>query len=149
MICGTGLDLLQCSGEYPCTVRHTGVGNYSIYCNGCKLLVHKRCRGLQWLTPNPDYRCAWRKETARPIDSKPQSEVQIRLDKLKMVATFYYLGDMLYSDCELGVTTRLKTALKKFRELLSVFTSHHLSYKTHGHLYSSCMQSAMPKKLGH
>ena len=40
MICGTGLDLLQSSGEYPCAVCRTGVGNNSIYCNGCKLLVH-------------------------------------------------------------------------------------------------------------
>ena len=30
MICGTGLDLLQSSGEYPCTVCRTGVGNKSI-----------------------------------------------------------------------------------------------------------------------
>ena len=37
MICGTGLDLLQSSGEYPCAVCRTGVGNNSIYCNGCKL----------------------------------------------------------------------------------------------------------------
>ena len=34
MICGEGLDLLQSSGEYPCTVCCTGVGNNSIYCNG-------------------------------------------------------------------------------------------------------------------
>ena len=47
MICGTGLDLLQSSGEYPCAVCHTGVGNNSIYCNGCKLWVHKKCSGLQ------------------------------------------------------------------------------------------------------
>ena len=59
MICGTGLDLLQSSGEYPCAVCRTGVGNNSIYCNGCKLLLHKKCSGLQRLTPNPDYRCAW------------------------------------------------------------------------------------------
>ena len=39
MICGTGLDLLQSSGEHPCAV-------YSIYCNGCKLWVHKKCSGL-------------------------------------------------------------------------------------------------------
>ena len=51
MICGTDLDLLQSSG-----VCHTGVGNNSIYCNGCKLWVHKKCSGLQPLTPNP--RCA-------------------------------------------------------------------------------------------
>ena len=37
MICGRGLDLLQSSGEYPCAVCRTGVGNNSIYCNGCKL----------------------------------------------------------------------------------------------------------------
>ena len=37
MICGTGLDLLQSSGKYPCTVCRTGVGNNSIYCNRCKL----------------------------------------------------------------------------------------------------------------
>ena len=36
MICGTGLDLLQSSGEYPCAVCRTGVSNNSIYCNGCK-----------------------------------------------------------------------------------------------------------------
>ena len=55
MICGTGLDLLQSSGAYPCAVCRTGVGNNSIYCNGCKLWVHKKCSGLQRLTPNPDY----------------------------------------------------------------------------------------------
>ena len=37
MICGMGLDLLKSSGEYPCTVCSTDVGNNSIYCNGCKL----------------------------------------------------------------------------------------------------------------
>ena len=35
MICGTGLDLLQGSGEYQCAVCCTGIGNNSIYCNGC------------------------------------------------------------------------------------------------------------------
>ena len=47
VICGTGLDLLQSSGEYPCAVCRTGVGNNSIYCNGCKLWVHKKCSGLK------------------------------------------------------------------------------------------------------
>ena len=47
MICGTSLDLLQSSGEYPCAVCRTEVGNNSIYCNDCKLWVHKKCSGLQ------------------------------------------------------------------------------------------------------
>ena len=32
---------------------------------------------------------------------------------------------------------------KEFRELLPVLTSRHLSYKTPGHIYSSCVRSAM------
>ena len=145
MICGTGLDLLQSSGEYPCAVCRTGVGNNSIYCNGCKLWVHKKCSGLQRLTPNPDYRCAPCMGNARPIDGRPQSEVQVGPDKLEVVASFCYLGDMLSAGggCEMAVTTRVKIAWKKFRELLPVLTSRHLSYKTLGHVYSSCVRSAM------
>ena len=45
--------------------------------------------------------------------------------------------------CEIAVTTHVKTAWKKFRELLPVLTSRHLSYKTRGHVFSSCMRSAM------
>ena len=65
--------------------------------------------------------------------------------KLEVVASFCYLGDMLSAGggCEIAVTTRVKTAWKKFRELLPVLTSRHLSYKTRGHVYSSCVQSAM------
>ena len=95
MICGTCLDLLQSSGEYPCTVCRTGVGSNSIYCNGCKLWVHKKCSRLQRLIPNPDYRCARCMGNACPIDSRPQSEVQVGPDKLEVVASFCYLGDML------------------------------------------------------
>ena len=82
---------------------------------------------------------------ARPIDGIPQSEVQVIPDELGVVASFCYLGEMLSTGggCEITVTTRVKTAWKKIRELLPVLTSHHLSYKTYGHVYSSCVQSAM------
>ena len=145
MACHTGLELLQSSGEYPCIVWHTGVGNNSIYCNGCKLWVHKKCRGLQRLTPNPDIRCAWCMGNARPIDGRPQNEVQVRPDKLEVVPSFCYLGDMLSAGggCKITATTRVKTAWNKFMELLPVLTSRNASYKTRGHVYSSCLQSAM------
>ena len=42
--------------------------------------------------------------------------------------------------CELSTTTRVKFAWKK---LLPVLSSCHLSFKTRGHVYSSCVQSAM------
>ena len=66
-------------------------------------------------------------------------------DKLEVVASFCYLGDMLSAGggYEIAVTTRVKTAWKKFRELLPVLRSRHLSYKTRGHVYSSCVRSAM------
>ena len=57
MICRMGLDLLQSSGEFPWAVCRTGVGSNSIFCNGCKHWVHKKCSGLKCLTKDPDYRC--------------------------------------------------------------------------------------------
>ena len=82
---------------------------------------------------------------ACPIDGGPQNEVQVGPDKLEVVASFYYLGDMLSAGegCEIAVTTHVKTAWKKSRELLPVLTSLHLSYKTRGQVYSSCVRSAM------
>ena len=82
---------------------------------------------------------------ARPHDGRPQSKVQVGPDKLEVVACFFYLGDMVSAGggCEITVTTRVKTAWKKFRELLPVLTSCHLSYKILGHLYSSSVLSAM------
>ena len=80
MICGTELDLLQSSGEFPCAVCHNGVGSNSIFCKGCKHWVHKKFRGLKRLTEDPDYRCTCCQGTARPFDGRPQREVQVRSD---------------------------------------------------------------------
>ena len=82
---------------------------------------------------------------ARPIDGWPQNKVKVGPDKLEVVNSFCYLGDLLSAGggCEIAVTTRVKTAWKKFRELLPVLTFRHLSYKTRGHVYISCMRSAM------
>ena len=38
---------------------------------------------------------------------------------------------------------RVKTAWKKFKDLLPVLSSRHLSFKTRGRVYSSCVRSAM------
>ena len=50
MIYGMGLDLLESSGKFPCTVCRTGVGSNCIFCKGCKHWVHKKCSGLKGLT---------------------------------------------------------------------------------------------------
>ena len=115
MICSTGLDLLQSSGQFPCAVCHTGVGSNSIFCNGCKHLVHKKCSGLTCLKKDPDYRCTRCQGTARSLDGRPQKEVQVRSEKLEVVASFCYLGDMLSAagGCELSTKTRVKNRLEE------------------------------------
>ena len=145
MICSTGLDLLQSSGEFPCAVCRTGVGSNSIFCSGCKHWVHKKCSGLKRLKKDPDYRCTRCQGTAHPLDGRPQKEVQVGPDKLEVVASFCHLGDMLSAagGCELSATTRVKTAWKKFKDLLPVLSSRHLSFKTCGRVYSSCVRCAM------
>ena len=45
--------------------------------------------------------------------------------------------------CELSTTTCVKAAWNKFKDLLPVLSSRHLSFKTHGRVYSSCVRSAM------
>ena len=83
--------------------------------------------------------------SSRPLDSRPQREVQVGPDKLEVVAFFCYLGDMLSAagGCELSTTTCVKTAWKKFKELKPVLSSCHLSFKTLGCVYSLCVRSAM------
>ena len=208
MICGTGQDLLQSSGEFPCAVcctgvgsssiynscKHwvhkkcsglkcltkdpnyrctrcqgtshplvsrpqkevqvgpvcrTGVGSNSIFCNGCKHWVHKKCSGLKPLKKDLDYRCTRCQGTARPLDGRPQKEVQVGPDKLEVVASFCYLGDMLSAAGGCELSTCVKTTWKKFKDLLQVLSSRHLSFKTCGHVYSSCVQSSMLVRLGH
>ena len=123
----------------------TGVSSNSIFCNGCKHWVHKKCSGLKRLKKDPDFRCTWYQGTASPLDGRPQKEVQVGPDKLEVVASFCYLGDMLSAagGCELSTMTHVKTAWKKFKDLLPAFSSRHLSFKTRGRVYSSCVRSAM------
>ena len=83
--------------------------------------------------------------TCTPLHGRPKREVQVGSDKLQVVDSFCYLGDMLSAagGCELSTTTRMKTAWKKFKELIPVLSSRHLSLKTRGRVYSSCVRSAM------
>ena len=145
-ICGTGLDLLRSSGEFPCAICRTGVGSNSIVCIGCKYWVHKKCSGLKCLTKDPDYRCTQWQGTARPLDGRPQREVKVGPDKLEVAASFCYLGDMLSAagGCELSTTTRVKTALKKFKELLPVLFSLPPFQDTQLHVQFLCVERNAP-----
>ena len=106
---------------------------------------------MQWaqrLKKDPDYRCTWCQGTARPLDGRPQKEVQVGPDKLEVVASFCYLGDMLSAagGCELSTTTRVKTAWKKFKDLHATSLSKHMAVCT---VLVCEAQCSMPARLGH
>ena len=94
---GINLDVLKKSGKYPCGVCQSGVGSSNaIFCGGCKRWVHKKCSGIKGpLRPDPEFRCARCLGTARAIDEREVSEVEVGNEKLEVVPEFCYLGDML------------------------------------------------------
>ena len=63
--------------------------------------------------------------TACPLDGRPQREVQVGADKLEVVASFCYIGDMLSAagGCEISNTTYVKMAWKKLKELIPALSS--------------------------
>ena len=94
---------------------------------------------------NPEYICPRCQGIARPIDGRLISEVFVDEVKIDVVLSFCDLDDMLSAGggCDLAVTTRCSVAWGKFRKLLPILTSKHVSLKTHGKLFSSCVHSAI------
>ena len=104
---------------------------------------------MQWAQAL-DYRCTRCQGIARPLDGRPQREVQVRPDRLEVVASFCYLGDMLSAagSCELSTTTCVKTAWQKFKE----FCLHATSLSRHVAMCTALVcgvQCSMPVRLGH
>ena len=146
VVSGHNLNVLKKSGKYPCGVCLTGVGTNSIYCRGCSLWVHKRCSGLpRALKEDPKYRCSRCQGTARRIDVRPITELQLEKDKLDVVPEFCYLGDMTSTcgGCDLALIIRCKCARGKFRQLLSLLTNRHIPLVVRGYVYSACVRSVM------
>ena len=117
VVSGHNLNVLKKSIKYPCVVCLTGVGTNSIYCRGCFLWVHKRCSGLPGaLKEDPKYRCSRCQGTARRIDGRPITELQLGKDKLDVVPEFCYLVDMTSTcgGCDLAVIMCCKYAWGKF-----------------------------------
>ena len=146
MVSGIGLDVLKDSGRYPCAVCRSGVGNNSIECSQCKMWVHKKCSGItRPLVADPDYVCPRCRGEARPIDGRSITHVDIDGTMLDVEATFCYLGDMLSAGggCGTAIAARCCAAWCKFRELLPILTTRHLSPKIRGKVYTACVRSVM------
>ena len=138
MICAADSNPLKDSGKYPCAVCRMGTGSNSILCNGCNFWVHKKCSGIKGkLKPDPEFLCSRCLGTAKPIDTQLIKKLSIGEDTLDVVATFCYLGDMVSQGggCLEGITTRIRCAWNKFRQLLPLLTSHLLPYTKKGEMF--------------
>ena len=64
---------------------------------------------------------------------------------LEKVDKFCYLGDMLDADgaCDSAVTTRVRSAWKKFLEYLPILTGKGFSLKMKGKVYATCVRSCL------
>ena len=77
LISGPGLDVLQKSGQYRCSVCLKGVGTNSLLCGGCSSWIHKKCSGIPGrLKPDDSFRCKRCAGRARPIDGRPMKSLQ-------------------------------------------------------------------------
>ena len=141
MICSTGLDLLQSSGEIQCAICRTGEGSNSIIYKRCMHWVYNSARGSRTFK---------RTKTTGTLDC-PTHGLKTTggglgcIWQTRAIASVCYLWDILTAagGCELSTTTRVKTEWKKFNELLPVLSIRYLSYKTLGRVYCSCFRNAM------
>ena len=81
----------------------------------------------------------------RPIDGRPTTQFDIDGSPLEVIPTFPYLGDTLNAGggCDSAIAGRCCATWGKFRKLLPSLTSRHISPKSRGQVYSSCVRSAM------
>ena len=133
-----GLDLLQASFHAPSVALEWAVtaSSATAVSAGCTRNAVGSSAGQRTLITDVysarDLHASWTADQVGPY-------------KLEMVASFCYLVDMLSvaGGCELSTTKRVKTAWRKFKELLLVLSSCHLSFETSGRVFSSCALSAM------
>ena len=118
----------------------------SISCSQCKFWVHKKCSGIKGrVNVTPDYVCPRCLDQACPIDGSPITQVESDGTLLDLEASFCYLGHLLSpgGGCALAMATRCSTAWGKFKKLLPILTSKHVSPLNHGKVFSACILSAL------
>ena len=91
------------------------------------------------------YVCPRCLDQARPIDGRPITQVEVDGTLLDVEASFCYLSNMLCAGggCALAIATRCSTAWGKFRKLLPILTSKHVSPLTCEKVFSACIRSAL------
>ena len=146
LVSGAGLNVLKDSGKFPCAVCRKGVGANSICCSSCQFWVHKKCSGIRGrLSTDPEFICPRCQGRARPIDGRPVTGIPVDNSLLDVESEFCYLGDVLSAEggCLQAIIARCSAAWGKFKKLLPILTSKHLSLPIRGKVFNVCVRSAM------
>jgi len=83
---------------------------------------------------------------SNPVNSADHTSVDIGASaNLEVVDKFCYLDDMLSvdGDADAAVEARIRIGWNKFRQLVPLLSSRHISLIRRGRLCSSCVRSSM------
>ena len=108
--------------------------------------MHKKCNSVRGrLVEDPEYVCPRCCDQARPINNRPLTQVDVDGMLLDVEPNFFYLEDMqcVGGGCKFDIITICGIAWGKFKRLLPVLTSKHVSLRTHGNVFNACVRSAL------
>ena len=130
--------------KYPCSVCGKGMGRNSMQCTKCKHWVHKRCSGVhESLTREKDFTC--KKCIPGVVFEDEDKMISLDGDNIEVVDKFSYLGDVISTEggAQEAVTSRIRSAWKKFKEVSNVICGRSISLKIRGTLYKSYVRNAL------
>ena len=132
--------------RFPCGVCFSGVGRNSILCTSCKHWVHKACTALTGrLIEDPNFKCKRCLGLIPELATPDPINLVLDGEQIEAVSTFCYLGDVTgeRGGCFDATTARIRSAWKKFRELLPLLTCRGISLSNRGNGYMACVRSIL------
>ena len=118
------------SVKYPCDVCWKGISANSIICTSCNKWIHKRCSAR-----HAHMEC-------RQMMPKPD-KISIGEDDFELVPLFCYLILGQSGRCVNAVTARIRSAWKRFRELMPILTNHGILLVNRGKVLNACVCSIL------
>ena len=119
------------------------VGNNSLFCCHSKSWIHHCCSNIIIPDPNVKYqKCCQEREITPALQEK---HGDIGNNKLEVVRSFCYLGDVTNESrgCHSATIPYIRSAWKKFHELISIVCNKSFSLANRGHIYNSCLNSVL------
>ena len=113
-------------------------------CTKCQHWVHKRCFRVHGsLTHERDFTC--KKCIPGVLFEDEDKMITLDGDNIEVMDRFSYLGDVSSTEggVQKAVTSRIRSAWKKFKEVSNVVCGRSISLKVRGTLYKSYVRNAL------